>query len=235
MKGKNEKKKCLCIIGARKGSERLPGKNKRILNGKPLYNYVVQAAIKSDCFDKIIFSTDDDDILNDITKNPEIITDKRPIEFATSNISMIEATNYILKKYKKSIIDLDTIVLLTPCHPFRTQLHIKEALSTYFAKNAYTLVSITPYPFPPELAIEKQDGKLLRKWSGLARKAEYKKKYYPNGALIIFNRDKFLKKKSFYTENTVGYEISWPNCIDIDYIEDLKLAEDIIHMIDFEI
>ena len=61
--------KKLCIIPARGGSKRLPGKNIKPLNGKPLVFYTIDEVIKSNIFDKIIFTSDDDTILKVVSNN----------------------------------------------------------------------------------------------------------------------------------------------------------------------
>ncbi len=62
--------KRLCIIPARGGSKRLPGKNIKLLNGKPLIFYTLDAVITSQVFDKIIFTSDNDEILDKAKSGP---------------------------------------------------------------------------------------------------------------------------------------------------------------------
>ena len=52
----------LCVIPARGGSKRIPRKNIKVFNGKPMIAYSIEAAFKSKCFDKVIVSTDDQEI-----------------------------------------------------------------------------------------------------------------------------------------------------------------------------
>ena len=61
--------KKLCIIPARGGSKRLPRKNVKLLNGKPLIFYTIDAVLSSNQFDKVIFTSDDDEILNKVQVN----------------------------------------------------------------------------------------------------------------------------------------------------------------------
>ena len=53
----------ICVIPARGGSKRIPKKNIKEFNGKPIIAYSIEAALKSNCFDKLIVSTDDDEII----------------------------------------------------------------------------------------------------------------------------------------------------------------------------
>jgi N-acylneuraminate cytidylyltransferase len=81
----------ICIIPARGGSKRIPRKNIKIFNGKPIIAYSIEVALKSGCFDKVIVSTDDDKI-SDIVKNFDgEIPFKRPAHLATDESRTFEA------------------------------------------------------------------------------------------------------------------------------------------------
>lgn len=220
-----------CIIGARKGSKRLPNKNKLILNEKPLYVYTVEAAINSGVFSKIIFTTDDDEIIKDLKTYSDVLIDRRPHELSMDNVVMWDVGVYILNKYLDILSETKDICFLTPCHPFRTEEHIRKAYQLFRKSNATSIVSITQYPFPTELSLDLIDNRVARKWSGPIRRDEHRKKYYPNGAVIIVDRAYFFKHKDVYSSNTIGYEMEWPYCLDIDYEEDFLMALKIAKLI----
>ena len=214
---------CLCVIGARKGSQRLPAKNRALLNGKPLYAYTVEAAKKSGIFSDIIFTTDDEIILNDLKNDVDIVLDHRPSELAGDNVVMWDVVIYILNKYRETSETVDSICLLTPCNPFRAAKHI-QASYELFKKNATSLISLTEFPAPPELVLQIEDSRVIRNWKGPHRSADHNKKYYPNGAIIIVDRQFIMTHREFYSSNTVGYLMNWPYAIDIDEEQDLKMA-----------
>ena len=138
---------------------------------------------------------------------------------------------YLLEKYKKKITTARTLCFISPCHPFRTSEHLCSAYELYKKKKALSLVSITEYPCPPELAVDVNGGWVQRKWSGLIRKDEFPSNYYPNGAITFVDRDIFFKHKHAFSKKTIGYEMSWPDCLDIDYNEDYILAQKIADML----
>jgi len=215
---------CISIIAARAGSKRIPGKNKKILLGKPLYVHTLEAAIESDVFDDIIFTTDDEEILSELKNYPRIIINPRPFELAGNNIVIWDVGKYILNKYNDIAFKADTICFLTPCSPFRGAKHICEAYQLYIEKRAAALQSITEFPAPIELYLEKNDMLVKRTWRGPHRAADYQKKYYPNGAIMMVDKQYFIENKDFYPENTVGYEMDWPHCMDIDEEQELETA-----------
>ena len=104
--------KKLCIIPARGGSKRLPGKNIKPLNGKPLVFYTIDATIKSNIFDKIIFTSDDDEILNLISTNyssTNLQVIKRPKPLATDTSKVIDTVlHFVDKDYDQTWLTLPT-------------------------------------------------------------------------------------------------------------------------------
>ena len=107
--------KRLCIIPARGGSKRLPKKNIKLLNGKPLIFYTIDAVVKSKIFDKIIFTSDDNEILRKVTdsyqlKELEII--KRPSHLATDTSKVIDTVIYFIDgDYEQTWLTLPTTPL----------------------------------------------------------------------------------------------------------------------------
>ena len=213
-------KDCLCIIGARKRSKRLPGKNRLSLGNKPLFSIVLDAARNASFIDTIIFSTDDEIILSELSDFDNIIIDKRPDFLAEDHIPMWEVDFYLIQKYERLIPHINTLCLLTPCHPFRT------------AEHATSLISVTPFPSPPVFALDVKDGRARRDWTGLVRKSEQPDKYYPNGAIMIVKRDYFLDNRTVYSPDTLAFEMDWPYSLDIDHEEDYNLAKMLVGVLE---
>ena len=217
-------KKHICIIGARKGSTRLPHKNRKILGGQPLYMRPILAAEKSNIFKAIIFTTDDEAILNGLSEHGKRIVDRRPVELADDQSSMWDVGRYLIEKYPELFHTADTLCFLTPCHPFVASRHIHEAYQLYTQKKAQNLVSVTPFDCPPELALDMADQWISRQWEGLVRKGDHPTRYYPNGAITIWNHQHFKTGGLVYSNRTVGYILKWPYNLDIDYEEDFDMA-----------
>ena len=216
--------KCVCVVGARKGSKRLPGKNRIPINGKPLYRYTIETAIDAGIFAEIIFSTDDEVILADLADCGDVLLDAREPKFSGDQATMMEVTGYLIAKYKSVFTASKDICVLTPCNTLRLPKHVKEAYQLYKQHQTVSLVSITEFPFPPELALEFENHKIYRNWKSPARPANYKKRYYPNGAITLVDFGYFTKHKEFYSPDTFGYIMRWPACIDIDEPADYEVA-----------
>ena len=115
----HQNKTFLAIIPARGGSKRLPRKNILDLSGRPMISWSIDAGLKSKYIDKVVVSSDDDEIL-DIAKKFKAETVKRPGELASD----IATSNDVVKHALENIEEHDYIVLLQPTSPLRNCKHI---------------------------------------------------------------------------------------------------------------
>ncbi len=128
--------KIVAVIPARLGSKRVPKKNIRLLNGKPLVQYVIDAAIAAECFDEIWVNSESD-ILEEIAINSGVKFYKRPIELCEDNVG----SDLFIHDFVKNV-DCDIVVQILPTSPFISAEQIREfvALSTKYD----TVISTTP-------------------------------------------------------------------------------------------
>tara|TARA_R100001510_G_C7652312_1_gene210109 strand:- start:111 stop:1244 length:1134 start_codon:yes stop_codon:yes gene_type:complete len=127
--------KIVAMIPARLGSKRVPKKNIRLLNGKPLISYIIEATKKADCFDEIYINSESD-VFGDIAKDEGISFYKRPLELAQDS-----ATNDDFTLDFVNNIQCDLVVQILPTSPFLSPQEIKDF--TNKAKNHDTLISLT--------------------------------------------------------------------------------------------
>lgn len=219
--------KRLCIIPARGGSKRLPGKNIKPLNGKPLVFYTIDAAVKSNIFDKIIFTSDDDIILERVSRNYstsllDII--KRPIELATDTSKVIDTVMYFIDT------EYDQTWLTLPTSPLKDPDDFLEA--SFLLDNQHdSVISYTEMEFPPSLGLVVKKDKTLEDYdasnpwkTGNSRSQDHPTIYRPNGAIYGSWTNKLLSNKNYYTTRTRGYFMSRDRSIDIDTQFDFDMA-----------
>jgi len=134
------KMKIIGLIPARKESKRLPNKNFKILNGKIMFEYTMEAAIDSGVFNEIIMSTDNKGIR---TTHKEVEIRIRPDFLCQDDTPMVEVVLWEMRKEPD-----DTVVcLLQPTSPLRTHKDIKDALIQFIYESYYykSLISYTTY------------------------------------------------------------------------------------------
>lgn len=220
----------IAFILARKNSKRLPGKNKKLLNGKPLFQYSVEAAICSKCYDQVILSTDDEDIQEVGSRIQGLTVFKRSQEYAGDEVRAKDVVLYHLHEMKR---EFDYVSLLMTTSPFRTADDIRESFSLLTETGGDSLTSVVEYGFHPALALKKLNGRLYsyfeeNKDFNWVRESEFEKAYHLNGAIFTAATKSFLKTGSFIHNGTVPYIMNKIRSVDIDNELDFKFAEFLI-------
>lgn len=219
----------IAIILARSGSKGLPHKNILNLYGKPLIAWTIEAAVKSNEFDRIICSTDSQQY-GEIAKKygAEII-------YRDESVSNDNSSTYdtIIDLFIKiDISKLDYFVLLQPTSPLRNEIHISEAISL-FEKNfneKNTLVSVKEAhksadlikPLDKTFSLKNFDSDFSN-----YKRQEYKE-YEPNGAIFISKIRTYIKVKHFFGEQGMAYIMNEDDSIDIDNRNDFELAINVL-------
>lgn len=214
----------LAFIPAKGRSRRLPGKNRRLLLGKPLVAYTVEAAVQSGCFDLVWVSTDDDAIA-DIARQYGATPVRRGPELCGDQV---RAKDVLLAHLAKAGLAPGVVAMLMPTAPLRTAAHVREAMEVFCAAGTPTLMSVCEYDFSPALALRVEGG-LLRSYAGgsvqWVREEGFATGYHPNGAICLARGDYFLEHGTFLDDATAAYIMSRPDSTDIDTLEEFRLAE----------
>ena len=220
--------KPLIVIPARGGSKGVPGKNIKLLNGKPLIHYTIEAA--QDVFENqyIYVSTDSLEIKEIAEQSGLKIPSLRPKHLATDTANSRDVVLHALEQFKLSNgTDPDVIILLQPTSPFRNQKHIKEALELY-KDTLDMVVSVKETDANPYYVLfEEDDNKFLKKSkeSRTSRRQDAPKVWELNGAIYIIN-PKSIKQKSIGDfKKVIKYQMNDRSSIDIDTSLDWEFAE----------
>jgi CMP-N,N'-diacetyllegionaminic acid synthase len=220
----NKNKTFLAIIPARGGSKRLARKNVLDLCGKPLIAYSIEAGLKSKYIDKVIVTSDDEEILS-ISKRYGADIIVRPDELSNDTATTFDAIKHTIENTNK----YDYLVLLQPTSPLRTQKHINEAIELLEAKNADAVISVCEMEHSPlwsNTLNEDLDMSNFLKEEVLNKRGQDLDKYFRlNGAIYICKMDKILNNKGFFLkENIYAYKMNKKDSIDIDDEFDFELA-----------
>ena len=143
--------KTIAVIPARGGSKRLPGKNIKMLCGKPMIAYAIEEAKKSRLIDNVFVTSDSDEILS-IAKDYGVGIIKRPDELARDNTSAEDTIKHALKTVGYEAV----IVYLPPTSPLRTVKDIDKCIQLYkqgYFNTVLTVKEIAPHTFYPNGAV----------------------------------------------------------------------------------
>lgn len=224
----------VAIIPARGGSKGVPGKNIKLLNGKPLLEYTSEIALKSKYLTEIILSTEDD-VITEVGKGLGLkIPFKRPAELALDTTPTIDVIIHALEWYKKQNIFFDAVCLLQVTSPFRTVDFLDKAVEKFIEKDADSLVSVqqVPHEYNPHWTFEENDQGNLKIATGeieiIKRRQELPIAYHRDGSIYIVKTNVVLEQHSLYGNSTAFIESEPNHYVNIDTLEDWKKAEEMI-------
>ena len=222
--------KSLAIVPARAGSKRLPGKNLRLLHGKPLICWTLEAALQAQGIDRVIVSTDSAEIAEVSRQSGADVPFMRPSDLAEDTTTTQDVIEHAIETLSKQGEQYDRIVLLQPTSPLRTARHIEEALALFERKGALSVISVSPAEHPPQwinrLGPEGEMNHFLDAVNRKRRSQDFAGYYQLNGAIYIADTDALLRHHSFYLdERCYGYVMSRRDGIDIDTEIDWYVAE----------
>ncbi|MDC3170839.1 acylneuraminate cytidylyltransferase family protein [Prochlorococcus sp. AH-716-E13] len=215
---------CVALIPARGGSKGIPRKNIKFLNSKPLIYWSIKVALESSRVDRVIVSTEDEEIADLARSFSAEVPFLRPKKFSKDNSSGLEPIMHALEK----IPDIKDLLLLQPTSPLRRLEDIEGIFEKRSIHNADSAVSLTPSKKNLDLFFQiDKNMKIISDSNNLDIKPrqQYLQKYHLNGSLYLSTRESILKNKSLITQDTIGYIMPEEFSIDIDTPLDWVIAE----------
>lgn len=215
-----ENKKVLAIIPARGGSKGVPRKNIRNLAGKPLISWTIEEAKKSKYIDRLILSSEDDEIIKIAKEHGCEVPFVRPNELAQDDTPGIEPLLHALKEVE----GCDYVISLQPTSPLRTADEIDGCIEKMLATNSPACVSVTEPTHSPYWMYKVNDKEkmipLIEQDRFAIRRQDLQAVYALNGAVYVAEVDWLKQSKSFLTEETAAFIMPNNRSYDIDTEED---------------
>lgn len=216
-----------CFIPAKAASKRLKKKNIKLLNGKRMIEYSINAALKSKLFDnEIIVSTESEEVKKIALDCGAKVPYKRKKKLALDPYGVVDVTIDFFnlnQKYTK----FKNIIWVLPTSPLVESHHIIEAHSKFSSSKSNVLMAVTENDHSAFRSLTISKNKINPVFPDLINKKsqELEKTYRINGAIIIMDVKEFLKHKTYLINDIECYEMPKENSIDIDTSFDFKLAE----------
>jgi N-acylneuraminate cytidylyltransferase len=216
--------KTIALIPARGGSKGIPRKNIKIFNSKPLIYWTIQAALESKYIDRVIVSTEDEEIAEIAKRYTAEVPFLRPKELAEDDSLGIDPVIHALEM----LPNVEDILLMQPTSPLRKTHHIDEIFQLREKLKSDSAVSISLSRKHPNLFFKINSENIISPFSkdfkSLPRQ-KYSDLYTVNGALYLSSKKSILLNNSFFTSKTVGYIMPEKYSIDIDTQLDWDIAE----------
>lgn len=144
----------LAVIPARGGSKRIPRKNIKEFCGKPIIACSIEAAIESGCFDKIIVSTDDEEIAAVACEWGAEVPFVRPPELSDDYVGTIPVIRHAIEWFAEKSISFNHVCCIYATAPFVTSDDIRHGLETLKESGSNYAFSVTSYSFPIQRAVK---------------------------------------------------------------------------------
>lgn len=221
--------KHLAIIPARSGSKGLKDKNIKLLDGKPLLAYTVEAARESGMFDEIMVSTDSEEYAEIAIQWGAAVPFLRSEELSNDTASSWEVVKEVIGGYKSQGKEFETVTLLQPTSPLRTAADIIEAYRLLDEKTANFVVSVCEMDhsplwaniLPEDLSMEN----FIRPEVLNIPRQNIPTYYRINGALYIVTVEHLMNSTTYYGDRSFATVMRKENSVDIDDQIDFTIAE----------
>lgn len=212
-----EGRKVMGVIPARGGSKGIPRKNLRLLAGKPLIAWTIEEAKKSQYIDRLILSSEDEEIIKAAQEWGCEVPFVRPAELARDDTPGLEPVIHALKTTGDGY---DYVVLLQPTSPLRTVNDIDDCIRYCVREGAPVCVSVSLAGKSPYWMHTLNEHNRLRPLLPAEKPAERRQDlppvYVENGAVYVAETGYLLKEKRFITEETLAYIMPADRSWDID-------------------
>ncbi|MGV6851497.1 MAG: acylneuraminate cytidylyltransferase family protein [bacterium] len=237
----------IALIPARSGSQRVPGKNLKSLAGKPLITWTIEAAIQSAYIDRVIVSTDDQNIAAQALSSGADVPFIRPAKYANHHSTAMETIQHALSKLSSehktrheethNITNnpyYEYLLYLQPTSPLRTTTHIDASIMLALRKEANAIISVTPLTHPIEWCNTLSDDLSMDNFLNPAHKKRRSQDFPPhyrlNGAIYCCKVSTILKENTLFpSTGSYAYIMPEEDAVDIDTPTDFAIAETLMH------
>jgi len=227
--------KILCVIPGRAGSKGVRHKNTRMINGEPLIAFAIKAAKRSTYIDRLIVSSEDDEILS-IAKDLKIdIPFKRPKELAADTSPLISVVQHAYNFFKEQKQYFDAVVCLQPTCPFVKTETIDSAVDLWQRTGCDSVTTVSEITKGhPYISKRMENNHMIKNFCIIPENAvvsprqKREKAYYLTGSLYL--RDKRLLQNIETKGHCLGVDskavvVDEFEAVDINTEFDLKFAE----------
>ena len=223
----------LAIVPARGGSKGVPGKNVRLLGGRTLLEYTAAAARDAAVIDRIVVSTDSEEVAAAGRAAGLEVPFLRPAALAQDDTPMLPVIRHAIDEVTRAGWTPELVVLLQPTSPLRRPDHVARAVDLLRSSGADSVVTVVEVPkhLSPDYVM-RIDGGVLRPFlpegERVTRRQDVRPAYSRDGTVYAFRRDTLDRCGSIYGDDCRPLIIDARESLSIDTPEDWAAAEKIL-------
>lgn len=217
----------IAIIPARGGSKRIPRKNLRDFCGRPIIAYSIEAALESSLFDRVMVSTDDDEIADVARAFGAEVPFPRSAKTADDFATTAHVLSEVIGEFRTRGVTPAIACCLYPTAPFVTATKLRAATERLEEARADCVLPIARFSFPILRSFRREGTRVFYNWPEHAptRSQDLPPAFHDAGQFYVFRVPVLERTGQFITDDTVGIEVPDVEVQDIDTASDWELAE----------
>jgi N-acylneuraminate cytidylyltransferase len=217
----------IAVIPARGGSKRIPKKNIKDFLGKPIIFYPIKAAIESRLFDKVIVSTDDNEIKKIAEDFGAVVPFIRPDELSDDVTGTVAVTRHAVQWCIDNGYVLEYVCCIYPTSPLIQLDYLKKGYELLRGSNKLFAFSVTSFSYPIQraLRIENNNIEMYYPENYFSRSQDLEESYHDAGQFYWGTANAFLDQKNLFSDTSIPIILPRYIVQDIDTLEDWDRAE----------
>jgi pseudaminic acid cytidylyltransferase len=218
----------LAVIPARGGSKRIPRKNIKIFKKIPIIAWSIRAAIESNCFDRIIVSTDDTEIAAIATEYGADVPFTRPQYLSDDNTETIKVVQHAIKWIVDNDQSVSSVCCIYPTAPLIQAKDLKEGKKILDENDVDYVFTAGQYQYPIQRALHYKKDKKVKMYQPKylhTRTQDLELSFHDAGQFYWGKADAWLSGKSAFDDKSIPLFLNQIQCVDINTYDDWKIAE----------
>lgn len=218
----------VAVIPARGGSKRIPRKNVRSFCGKPMIAWSIEAALESGCFDRIVVSTDDEEIAATALKYGAEVPFMRPAELSDDHTGTVAVIAHAVEWLERHDRAPDQLCCIYATAPLLLPGDLRLGLQRLDESGSDFAFSVTSFPFPIQRAVRiDRDGRVGMFWPEKfqSRSQDLEEAYHDAGQFYWGKAAAWLSGSAIFGPGSVPVILPRHRVQDIDTPEDWERAE----------
>ena len=218
----------LAVIPARGGSKRIPRKNIKMFGGKPMIAWSIEAAIQSECFDRIIVSTDDAEIAEVARAHGAEVPFMRPPELSDDYTGTIPVIAHAVKWMSDAFDPVEFACCLYATAPFVQSQELRQGFRALQQSDAYYVFTVTNFPAPIQRSFRITQQQRIEMFDAAqfnARSQDLEEAYHDAGQFYWGRTDAWLHETPLFSRFSAPILLPRYRVQDIDTLDDWFRAE----------
>lgn len=218
----------LAIIPARGGSKRIPRKNIKDFLGKPIIAYSIEAATKSQCFDEVMVSTDDEEIATIAKQYGAGVPFIRNQKTSDDHAMLADVIEEVILQYAKFGKRCEYVCCLLATAPFIAASRLQEGFELLKKYGADTVLPVCRFSYPIQRSLKINNNSQIEMFwpeNYNVRSQDLEPAYHDVGQFYWIKVSSFLEQKKLFANKTIPLILPESEVQDIDTLEDWEMAE----------